>query len=235
MRGHWSLAVVSLLAAWPATLEAQLLSDGFDGYVTGSTIAGQDGWETWDNNPAADTIVTSAQASSAPNSLFDAGAADIVHQFAGVNSGVWHAKARVFVPSTQTGEMWFILLNTYVSGTPASDNWSVQVVMCVTGCTTAGALPGMVVNLGGSEVAGTGTAPLITNQWVELRVDVDLTANQYSVFYNGTLVDTKQWTISALLEIQAMDLFSNNSSESYMDDVWLDTTVPVELMGFTVG
>jgi len=235
MRGLLGVAVVSLMSALPATVEAQLLSDGFDTYAAGSLIAGQGGWETWDNNPAANTTVTAAQSASPPNSLFVAGAADIVHQFAGVNSGLWYAKARVYVPATQTGEVWFILLNTYVSGSPASDNWSVQVVMCVSACTTAGAVAGSVVNIGGTDVPGTGSAPLVTNQWVDLRVEVDLTGNQYSVFYNGALLDTKQWTTTGLLQIQAMDLFSNASNESYMDDIWLDTTVPVELQGFTVS
>jgi hypothetical protein len=233
MRGLCLLAVGLLVAVLPAPVQAQLLSDGFDTYATGSNIAGQGGWETWDNNPAADTIVTNAQADTPPNALLDAGPADIVHQFAGVNSGVWHAKARAFVPSTQTGEMWFILLNTYQPLGPY--NWSVQVVMCVTACTTTGAVAGSVANIGGTDVPGTGVAPLITNQWVELRVDVDLGANQYQVFYNGALLDTQQFTITGNLQIQAMDLFSNASTVSYWDNIWLDTTVPVELMGFTVS
>jgi len=32
-----------------------------------------------------------------------------------------------------------------------------------------------------------------------------------------------------------VDLFSNGSSESYMDHAWLDTTLPVEAMSFTVS
>jgi hypothetical protein len=130
--------------------------------------------------------------------------------------------------------MWFIMLNTYVSG-PGTDNWSVQVVMCVSACTTAGALPGMVVNIGGSDVGGGGSAPLITDQWVDLRVEANMTTNQYSVFYNGALIDTQQWTVTGALQVQAFDLFSNGSTESYMDDIWLDTTLPVELTGFTVN
>lgn len=234
MKGLWFLAVASLVAVLPAPVQAQFFTDGFDTYANGSTIAGQGGWETWDNNPAADTTVTNSHSATAPNSLFDAGPADIVHQFAGVTSGTWHAKARVFVPSTQSGEMWFILLNTYAPLGPAN-NWSVQVVFCVVNCTTAGAVPGSVANIGGSDVPGTGVAPLITDQWTDLRVDVDLGANQYSVFYNGTLLDTQQYTITGQMAIQAMDLFSNASNESYFDDIWLDTTVPVELMGFSVS
>jgi hypothetical protein len=233
MKGHWVLAAVPLVAAAPATLEAQFFTDNFDAYVTGSTIAGQGGWETWDNSPAANTTVVSTQAFSSPNSLLVAGPADIVHRFTGVNSGIWYARTRTFIPSTQTGEAWFILLNQYAPLGP-NNNWSVQVVMCVTGCTTAGALPGQVVNVGGSDVPGTGVLPLITNQWVDIRVEVNFSTNMYSVFYNDVLLDTKQWQLTGTAQVQAIDLFSNGSTTSFMDNVWLDTTVPVELTTFAV-
>lgn len=233
MKGLWALAAVSLVAAAPATVEAQFFTDNFDTYLTGSTIAGQGGWETWDNNPAADTTVVSTQAFSSPNSLLVAGAADIVHRFTGVNSGIWYVRTRTFIPSTQVGEAWFILLNQYAPA-PSTNNWSVQVVMCVTGCTTQGALPGQVVNLGGSDVLGTGVAPLITNQWVDIRVEVNFATNMYSVFYNDVLLDTKQWQLTGTAQIQAIDLFSNGSTTSFMDNVWVDITVPVELTTFQV-
>jgi hypothetical protein len=227
MKGLWALAAVSLVAAAPATLEAQFFTDGFDTYLAGSTIGGQGGWETWDNNPGANTTVVNTQAFSAPNSLFVAGPADIV------NSGIWYARTFTFVPSTQTGEAWFILLNQYAPAAP-DNNWSVQVVQCVTACTTQGALAGMVVNLGGSDVPGTGVAPLITNQWVEIRVQIDFGTNMYSVFYNNVLLDTKQWQLTGTAQLQAIDLFSNASTQSFMDAVWVDTTVPVELTTFQV-
>jgi hypothetical protein len=231
MKGLWALAVVSLVAAAPA--EAQFFTDNFDTYATGSTIMGQGGWETWDTNPGANTTLSAIQSFTAPNALLVAGPADIVHRFTGVNSGTWHARAQVFIPSTSTGEAWFILLNQYAPAA-TDDNWSVQVVFCVTGCTTAGALPGMVVNLGGSDVAGTGVAPLITNQWVEVRASVNFATNSYSVFYNGVLLDTKQWQLTGTAQLQAMDLFSNGSTQAFMDNIWVDTTVPVELTTFTV-
>ena len=170
---------------------------------------------------------------SPPNSLLVAGAADIVHLFAGVNSGIWYAKVRTYVPSTQVGELWFILLNSYAP--LGFQHWSVQVVLCVTGCTFG--IPGSVVNIGGSDGGGGGSLPLITDQWVEIIAEVDLTANTYTVFYNGTPIDAtpQTWTVTGVLEIQAVDLFSNGSTESYNDNFWLDTTLPVELMNFTVS
>lgn len=233
MRKSLILAAGLLMAVLPATVEAQFFSDNFDSYATFSFIAGQGGWETWDNDPSWDTYVTDAQSFSSPNSLFVAGPADIVHQFTGVNSGVWYAKAQTYVPSSQTGEMYFILLNTYAPG-GASNNWSVQVVMCQSGCTTLGAVAGQVVNLGGTDVPGAGSAPLMTDQWVEIMIEVDFNLSIYTLYYDGVQIDQQSWTTTGLNEIQAMDLFSNGSTESYMDNIWLDTTVPVELMSFTI-
>jgi hypothetical protein len=227
------LGVVLCGAVLPASVEAQFFTENFDSYVAGSTIAGQGGWETWDNNPAANTTVSNAQSSSAPNSLFDAGPADIVHQFTGVAGGIWYIKARTYVPSTQTGELWFILLNTYAPGGPY--NWSIQVALCAAACSTGGVIPGQVLNFGGTDGGGGGTATLITDQWVEVRAEVDFGANTYAVFYNGVQFDTGTFTSTGQMQIQAMDLFSNLSNESYMDDIWVDTTLPVELMNFSVS
>ena len=91
-----------------------------------------------------------------------------------------------------------------------------------------------MTNIGGSDVAGTGSTALLTNQWVDVVVEINLDANQYSIWYNNVLLDTLAWTTTGDINIAAFDLFSNGSTESYMDNVWLDTTVPVELQTFTV-
>jgi hypothetical protein len=231
MKGLWALAVVSLVAAAPATVEAQFFSDGFDTYAAGSTIAGQGGWETWDNSPAANTTVVNTQAFSAPNSLLVAGPADIVHRFTGVNSGTWYVRTRTFIPSTQTGDAFFILLNQYAPVAP-DNNWSVQVALCVTGCTSG--TPGQVVSLGGSDVPGGGSAPLITNQWVDIRTEINFTTGIYTLFYNDVQFDQQIWQLTGTNQLQAIDLFSQGSTVSFMDNVWVDTTVPVELTTFQV-
>ena len=227
-------AVVVWVAALPARVDAQFFDERFDTYVTGSTISGQGGWTTWDNNAAANTTVVNTQSFTPPNSLLIAGASDIVHTFTGVTSGLWYAKVMVYIPSTQVGESWFILLNTYVAGIHNLPDWSAQVVFCRTGCSTTGVVPGMVTSIGGGEVMHIATTPLIMNQFVEIRAQVNLTTNQYQLFYNGVLFETQPWVVAAPLRIQAMDLFSNNSTQTFMDNVWLDPTLPVEGMSFSV-
>jgi len=238
MKVRWFvLGVVAAVAcALPATVQAQYFFDDFDGYVTGSSIAGQGGWETWGSNPSANATVVNSQAYSAPNSLAVEGAADIVHQFAGLTTGTWYAKVQTYVPSTQSGELFFIILNRYDGGTCAGTdcNWSVQLAMCNTGCVTTGANPGFATNLGGSDIAGTGSTALLTNQWVEVLVEINLDANQYSIWYNGILLDVLGWTVTGDINIACFDLFSNGSTESYMDSVWLDTSIPVELQSFDI-
>ena len=69
MRLYRVLAVLAV-AAIPAAADAQVFfADHFDTYANGSTIAGQGGWETWDNAPGADTTVTNAQSFTTPHSL----------------------------------------------------------------------------------------------------------------------------------------------------------------------
>jgi hypothetical protein len=234
MSKRWFLAVLVSLAALPARVDAQFFFDNFDSYVAGSQLAGQGGWELWDLNPAANATISNAQAFNPPNSVEISGTTDIIHQWTGVTSGTWFVRVFTYIPSTQTGESFVILLNAYEHGIHNIQDWSAQIVFCVTQCLGNG-VDGMVVNIGGGEVPGGGQLPLILDQWVELRAVVDLDANQYQLFYNGVLFDTQQWTITGQLAIDTIDLFSNSSTTTFMDHVWLDTTLPVELMDFSIS
>jgi len=129
--------------------------------------------------------------------------------------------------------MFFILMNTYVVGTHNNPDWSAQIVFCNINCLGNG-IPGTVFSLGGGEVGGGGNIPLILDAWVELHVAIDLDNNMYQAFYGGQLFETQQWTLTNPVRLQAFDLFSNGSTESYMDFTWLDTTVPVQLQMFSV-
>jgi len=241
MKVRWFvLGVVAAVAfALPATVQAW--EDDFDSYAAGSGIIGQGGWQGWAGNPGANAFVTSAFSHSSPNSLAVSGSADVVQTWGGIVNGLWYAKAWTYVPSSASGEMYFILLNTYdgVCDPQTNCNWSLQVVLCVSNCTQYGQ-PGLVVNYGGTDVPGGGTTALITNQWVELIAEINLDANTYTVYYNGVPFDTQAYYVppsgggTGQQAIQCMDLFSNLSTESYMDNIWLDTNIPVELQSFDI-
>ena len=237
MKVRWFVLGVVAAVAFALPAQAQTFFDDFDSYAAGSGIIGQGGWQGWAGGTSSNAFVSSTQSYSSPNSLGVSGGADVVQTWGGITNGLWYAKAWTYVPSTQTGEMFFILMNTYdgvcASGGPC--NWSVQVAMCRTGCTTSGANPGSVTNLGGSDVPGGGSASLLTDQWVELIAEINLDANTYTVYYGGVPFDTQQYYgATGQQAIQCMDLFSNGSNESYMDNAWLDTNIPVELQSFDI-
>ncbi len=219
---------LSLMAA-PGVVQAQFFSDSFDSYAAGSTIAGQGGWETWANDPTANAVVVNSHSSSPPNSLDVSGTADIVHQFAGLTTGRWIFKTQTYLPSSQQGDLFLVILNRYdgagCMGTGC--NWSVQLDLCQSGCTVLGVNPGFATSMGGTDFPGTGSTPLVTDRWVEVEIEIDLDANQYSIWYNNVLLDTLPWTATGDINIGAINVFSFASSESYIDDVVLDMDLSI--------
>ena len=108
---------------------------------------------------------------------------------------------------------------------------------CVSACTTPGAVPGQIVNIGGSEVPGIGSAPLPTDQWFQIWVVYNLPGfgYNYAVGLNGSIFTPFQpWGVTAPGVFKAVNLFSNNSSATYVDDSRIEQFVPVELMTFSV-
>ena len=69
----------------------------------------------------------------------------------------------------------------------------------------------------------------MTGQWVEIRVEIDLTANTQAVYYNNQLLFQDTWTDhvsgGGSLNIAAVDLFANSASTVYYDDLSLAAPV----------
>ncbi len=187
-------------------------SDNFDSYATGSTIVGQGNWIGWDQTPGIDADVSDDVAFSGPNSLRLRVDSDMVQTFQSLKGGIWRVRSQTYIPSDHTGETWFILLNKYIAGGP--NDWSTQVVFS----------NGRVSSRGGSNFGGTGSLPWITDEWVEVVVEIDFEANAQSITYGGEKLDETPWQVSGSNEIQAIDLYSANGSFAYFDDV---STAPV--------
>jgi hypothetical protein len=190
--------------------------ENFDSYVAGSNMHGQGGWKGWDNAPGAGALVSDAQAHSSPNSVDINGASDLVHEYSGYDTSFWTYTAWQYIPADFSGQSYFILLSEYTDGGPYS--WSVQVMF--DGDT------GNVVNTGSTP----GSLPMITGQWVEIRVEIDLVNDQQSFYYNGNLLYTGTWTAEqvggGILNIAGVDLFANGASTVYYDDISLVESLP---------
>ena len=203
-----SLIIVSALAVLaflPVAAQADWM-DGFEDYEAGSEIIGQGGWDGWLGDPNAGGDVSDAYAHTGVHSLGVASTSDIVHTYEGYNSGQWIYTAWLYMLPNYTGETYFILLNTYI----ASQNWSVTVRF----------LDGNII----SDFDGA-SLPWILDEWVELRVEIDLDADSQTFYYGGDFLYTKSWTDGVsgggALNIEAVDLFGNGARTVYYDDLSL--------------
>lgn len=225
MRLHLSLLAPVLALANVASAQ---WSDNFDSYTLGS-IVGQGGWEAWtataDGFVVGSSFVTPRSGANAlrvgqnPTAL----ETDCVHQYYNPStstglqytSGKWVYEIYQYMPSTMTGTTYFILTSEYAFPT-GPYKWAVQVPM-----TTTAVTPDTPIIVTGNPAS----VPSITDQWVQIKVHIDLDNDTAEFFYGGTQVGpTYQWTggpfggTGATLVLAGVDLYANNASDVYYDD-----------------
>jgi hypothetical protein len=205
--------------------EAFPFSDSFDSYAPGAFpcigggCSGPNGWSIWYSGGTAGQIVSGA-AHSGTNYLQLAAGSDIV-QTGNLTSGQWVLRAYSFIPTGDTGQSYFIVMNAY--GSTAVDTWSIEIQF--NGSTgsilddTSGVCPHPA-----PPVIGT----IVRDQWVEVRAEINLDANTYSLFYNGQAIRTNitytsQGTCSPVLTpaIACLDLYSFTSNGARWDSISL--------------
>jgi hypothetical protein len=197
--------------------------ENFDSYATGSEIHGQGGWKGWQNDPAAGATVVDTQSVSTPNSIEIEGASDLIHEFSGYTSGAWTITAKQFIPAGFSGQSYFIFENVYSDTDTSVISWSTQVIF------DSGT--GMVSNE--ATGANPGSVPMVTGQWVDLRLDVDLDNDLQTFWYNGTQVYSGSWTqqfpsqaVPGILNIGSIDLFANGATAVYYDNIQIAPATP---------
>lgn len=219
---------VALRGEGEVPVDDQIFADGFDGvdtggffenfdsYTAGSNVHGQGGWKGWANDAAAGATVVDSQSSSTPNSIEIATTADLIHEFSGYTSGAWTITAKQFVPVGFTGQSYFIFQNVYSDTDTSVISWSTQVIFDGGAGTVANEATG----------ADPGSTTLVTGQWVDLQLDVDLDNDVQTFTYNGTEVFSGSWTgqypdqgVPGILNIGSIDLFANGASAVYYDDI----------------
>ena len=213
------IGVLFLCLGASATLgvAARDWADSFDTYTNGQLLDGgadDGGWQGWDNNPAAAGMVTDAQYRSGPysNQIWDL--SDNVHLYPGYTSGQWVYTAYQYVPTDFSGMTYFILLSDYTDGAGQANKWAIQIHF------------DSATNMIQSEHGGP-TLPLLKGQWVELRTEIDLDADWFKFYYDGDLLEEKEWTATinnngaGYLNISAVDLFANYATPVYYDDMSL--------------
>jgi hypothetical protein len=196
-------------ASEPQTSQTRdlLWSDNFDSYANGSGLHGQGGWFGWGDNPAADAKITDVKSRSSPHSVEIKEASDMVHTWVGINTNNCTFTTYVYIPGDFVGQSYLILMSLY-SGD--SSKWATQLRF------------DSDIQRVASEYEDN-QLPLITDQWVELRVVINFTLDNQKVYYGGELLTEKNWTSGVSgggpLQLGGIDLFANGASPVYYDDL----------------
>jgi hypothetical protein len=195
-------------------------SDDFSSYTLGQFLDGDPtdgGWKGWENNPAYGAFIVDDQEHSDPHSVEIVGDSDLVHEYSGFTTGQWTYIAWQYIPSDFFGESAFILLNQY-DDSGSTNSWSTQ----------------LRFNADNSVVHSDfddNELPLIFDQWVEIRVEIDLDADIQDIYYDGDLLVSKSWkdglTGGGIANIGAVDLFANAATAVYYDDISLSGETPI--------
>ena len=202
----------------PQALSTEIIwSDDFEDYDLYQFLDGTEddgGWEGWDEIPANGAYVTNNESKSPDQSVEIVDDADLVHRYTGISSGSATYTAWQYIPEDFEGETYFILLNTY---DPPTHHWSTQIRFS--------SIDGMVTSetYGGIEES----LPLITGEWIEIRVEIDFETDTQTIYYGGDELEQKSWSEGVSgpggqVNLAAVDLWGNFATDVYYDDMSLD-------------
>ena len=199
--------------------------DDFEAYVAGQQLACQNpiDWTTWSNAPCGseDAFISSLHAYSGTKSAVIAPNNDLVKLFGSKTTGIWYISFWVYIPAGKSG-----YFNTMNGFTPNPFQWGMEVYFDLGGA-------GRLVN------AATTAFTWTPDTWQLVQVVVDLALDQAQFWFNGSMVNSWQWTRgnpgSYALRLDANDFFGATANdEMYFDDYrFSDTPIPVELTSFT--
>jgi len=197
-------------------------SDNFDAYTAGQQLACQNpiDWTTWTLAPCnstEDAVVSSNFAYSGTNSTVVVQNNDLVKRFGGLTKGRHAIEFQVYIPATKAG-----YFNTLAGFTPNPFSWGMEVYFDAGG---AGRL---------LSVPATTNFTWTPDTWQPVKVVVDLDADMAEFHFNGTMVNSWQWTRGGSIprRLDANDFFGATANdEMYFDDYVMkadSVTVDVE-------
>ena len=170
----------------PLLNSAVFWTDNFDSYTLGQYLDGtpdDGGWIICDCDYNSDgAYVVDTQSLSNPHSLEIIGETDILHEFTRLCSGVWTFTTSVYVPDIflDRGAIGFDSYHPFPWDGIALMR---QLVVYFTGSTGR-----VSCSPSGPEL------PLITEQWVELRIEIDFEEDWLDCFYNDEFLIGKKWS-----------------------------------------
>lgn len=221
--------LLSLLFLFAATslmfAQTVVFSDNFDSYTAGSHLAqSNSAWTTWSNAPgsAEDGVISSAQAASAPNSLYISGSNDQVYPFGNYTTGHYTLTFNYYVPSSGNGG-YFNIQHVLLQ------QWALECYFYNTG--------GGYLSVGGAEY----NFSCSTNAWFPVEFDVDMDNDQASLTVNNVLVHTwpfsyQQGNTNGTNQLAGINFYAGSPvSSSTSGSYYVDDFVVTEVSAAQVG
>ncbi|MBO4488368.1 MAG: T9SS type A sorting domain-containing protein [Bacteroidales bacterium] len=223
MKKIYLLMLLCAAAAYTLPAQTVVFSDNFDSYTVGAHLAQTNSaWTTWDNAPGTtqDGVISSAQAASAPNSLYITGSNDQVYPFGNYVNGHYSVSFNMYVPSTGNGG-YFNVQHVLLT------QWAFECYFDVTGSGT--------LSVGGSDYTFTYTP----NAWFAIVFDVDLDGDEMSITLNNNVIHTwpfhyQAGSTNGTNQLAGINFYAgapNNASGTY----YIDDFTVTELAAAQVG
>ena len=209
------LFIIALVLALPTACAAVGWSDDFESYALDSLLAGQGGWAGWDGGGCAAIAGDDQAIDSQAAELFVYD--DLVQEYTGIGGG---GKAKFvgwqYLPDDNSGvtgmQTYFILMNNY-NFAPDPKAWSVQLQFNLeTGLLQDDMNPALE------------DMPIVFNQWMEIKIDIDFDLNTYDAYYGGNVLSTGTQYMNPAgaddkLKLAALDLWADVGVPVYYDNM----------------
>ncbi len=213
-RLHIALALPVLLAVSSQGATAQSFFDDIESYASGSNLDGQGGWRGWDGISQGLTSVSTAFAFDGNQSIALAPGGGSLQEF-DLHSGQWIITTQVYIEGNNLGSHWVVFLDEYNDNGPYEQGARIEM---------SSSFGRVDCDCGG---VGAFTATLVTDRWVEVRLELDLDLDTATAFYDGTAMGTWAWSsgwngsgTSAPLGFEALNIWSPSAtSDGYYDAI----------------
>jgi hypothetical protein len=158
-----------------------VLAENFDSLPVGSSMDGVPGWEGWFGDPVWAAKVVDTVAYSGTNSLEIVGTRDdVVPNWPMVDSGVYVATVMQYVPTGTGGSMYYGPLSSYGASWDDTAWLGTLLSNCDAGTVYVNEL----------DAATRTEAPLVRDDWVELKIVMNFDADTCDFYYGDVLLGT---------------------------------------------
>ncbi|MBC8218026.1 MAG: hypothetical protein H8E73_06125 [Planctomycetes bacterium] len=199
----YSVVAFLLVCVCSSTSAEVLYFEDFESFDAGTDLHGQAGWEGWYDAAGSAAPVSDKYAFSGTKSIEVVSSADVV-QVLDITEGKWVLTAMQYIPSGTSGVSRFHMQNQYQNGAIGrSVQWSFSLS------------DGVV----GEDYDAGASASIIYDEWIELKLIIDLDNDLLEQYYNGELFSSRAWVFSGSSQIQSIDLYGNGASSVYYDDI----------------